>query len=88
MASTSLAESFGPWRRSKTTPGSKKAKLFYNGKALNYVVFADTYRWQHVNFADIMANQGDKMTLEILEVYPGIKSPNAAVTEIILQGAH
>ena len=27
-----------------------KAKLFYNGKALYYVVFADTYRWQHVNF--------------------------------------
>lgn len=66
----------------------KKAKLFYNGKALYYVVFADTYRWQHVNFADVMANQGDKMTLEILEVYPGTKSPNAAVTEIILQGAH
>ena len=66
----------------------KKAKLFYNGKALYYVVFGDTYRWQHVNFADIMANQGDNMILEILDVYPGIKSPNAAVTEIILQGAH
>jgi hypothetical protein len=66
----------------------KKAKLFYNGKALYYVVFGDTYRWQHVNFEDIMANQGDSMILEILEVYPGTKSPNAAVTEIILQGAH
>ena len=66
----------------------KKAKLFYNGKALYFVVFGDTYRWQHVNFADIMANQGDNMILEILDVYPGTKSPNAAVTEIILQGAH
>ena len=66
----------------------KKAKLFYNGKALYYIVFGDTYRWQHVNFADIMANQGENTILEILDVYPGTKSPNAAVTEIILQGAH
>ena len=28
----------------------KKVKLSYNGKALYYVVFADTYRRQHVNF--------------------------------------
>jgi hypothetical protein len=53
-----------------------------------YVVFGDTYRWQHVNFADIMVNQGDNMILEILDVYAGTKSPNAALTEIILQGAH
>jgi hypothetical protein len=66
----------------------KKAKLFYNGKALYYVVFGDTYRWQHVNFADTMANQGDTMIVEILDVCQGTKSPNAAVTEFILQGAH
>ena len=66
----------------------KKAKLFYNGKALYYVVFGDTYRWQDVNFADTMANQGDNMIVEILDVCQGTKSPNAAVTEFILQGAH
>ncbi len=66
----------------------KKAKLSYNGKPFCYVTFADTHRWQNVVFKDIMAGQGDRFTLEILEVYPGVKAPNAAVTELILQGAH
>ena len=66
----------------------KKAKLYYNGKALYYVTFADSRRWQHVNFDDIEAKQGDLMTLEILETYPGTKSQSVAITEIVLQGAH
>jgi hypothetical protein len=66
----------------------KKPNFSTMEKRSFYVVFGDTYRWQHVNFADIMANQGDNMILEILDVYPGTKSPNAALTEIILQGAH
>lgn len=66
----------------------KKIKLFYNGKPLYYVTFADTYRWQHVFFDDIPASQGDTVTMEILEVYPGLKCPNVAITELILQGAH
>ena len=66
----------------------KKAKLYYNGKPLYYVTFADTRRWQHVNFDDIEAREGDTFAIEIVEVYPGSKSPNVALTEVVLQGAH
>jgi len=66
----------------------KKARLFYNGKPVCDILFADTYRWQRVNFDDILANQGDTVTLEILEVYPGTKFSSVAITELILQGAH
>ena len=66
----------------------KKAKVWYNGKPLFYVVFSDTPRWQSVTFEDIMARQGDLLAIEILEVYPGQKSPNVAITEVVLQGAH
>jgi len=66
----------------------KKAEISYNGKPLYYVKFADTYRWQDVFFDDIPASQGDTMTFEILEVYPGKKHSNVAITEFILQGAH
>ncbi len=66
----------------------KKARISYNGKPLYFVKFADTYRWQDVFFDDIPASQGDTMTFEILEVYPGKKHSNVAITEFILQGAH
>jgi len=66
----------------------KRAKLFYNGKPLYYVNFANTKRWQHINFDDIMARQNDTFTIEILEVYPGAKFPNVAITQLVLQGAH
>jgi hypothetical protein len=35
-----------------------------------------------------MASQGDIFSLQILEIYPGTKYPTAAITELILQGAH
>jgi len=66
----------------------RKVELYYNEKPFCYVTFSDTRRWQHVMFADIMAKQDDAFTMEILEVYPGAKFPNAAITEIVLQGAH
>jgi hypothetical protein len=66
----------------------KKAKLYYNGRPLYFVEFADTRRWQEVSFDDIMVRHGDSMTLEIVEVYPGTKSQSVAITEIVLQGAH
>ena len=66
----------------------KKVRLFYNGKAFADIAFADTRRWQEVTFDDIMASQGDIFSLQVLEVYPGSKYPTAAITELILQGAH
>lgn len=66
----------------------KKARMYYNNKPLYIIEFADTRRWQSIIFDDILVHHGDTMTLEILEVYPGTKSQSAAVTEIVLQGAH
>ena len=66
----------------------KKVRLFYNGRAFADVALADTRRWQEVSFDDIMARQGDIFSMEVLEVYPGAKYPTAAITELILQGAH
>ena len=65
----------------------KKVRLYYNDKPLRDVAFADSRRWQRVELPDIMVRSGDSMTLEILEIYPGEK-PGAALSEIVLQGAH
>jgi len=66
----------------------KKVRLFYNGRAFADVALADTRRWQYITFDDIMARQGDVFSMQILEIYPGTKYPTAAITELILQGAH
>jgi hypothetical protein len=66
----------------------KKVRLFYNGRAFADVALADSRRWQTVSFDDIMAGQGDVFSMQILEVYPGNKYATAAITELILQGAH
>lgn len=66
----------------------KKARLYYRDKPLADVTFADSRRWQRVMFPDQFARSGDWMTFEILEIYPGEKGAGAALTEIVLQGAH
>ena len=66
----------------------KKARLYYNDKPFLDVVFADSRRWQRLAFPDIFVHSGDWMTFEILEVYPGANNSGAAITEIVLQGAH
>jgi len=66
----------------------KRVRLFYNGRAFADIALADSRRWQEVSFDDIMARQGDVFSMEILDVYPGSKYPAAAITELILQGAH
>ena len=66
----------------------KRVRLSYNGKPLCEVVFADSRRWQRLSFPDILVHSGDSMTMEILEVYPGENGMGAAITELVLQGAH
>lgn len=66
----------------------KKARLFYNDKPFRDVVFADSRRWQRLEFPDIMVRSGDSMKLEILEIYPGEKSAGAAIAAIVPQGGH
>lgn len=66
----------------------KTIRLLHNGHALYVIRLADTRRWQHVTFPDIYLNTGDTLAIEVLETYPGGKEPTAAISEIVLQGAH
>lgn len=66
----------------------KAVKLFHNNQPIYLIRLADTPRWQKVEFPDVLLNVGDTLALEIIEIYPGKKSPTAALTEIVLQGAH
>ena len=81
----------GMWKSEeqwKTHGRVKKARLYYNDKPFLDVHFADSRRWQRLSFPDILVHSGDSMTFEILEVYPGEKGSGAAISEIVLQGAH
>jgi hypothetical protein len=49
---------------------------------------ADTRRWQHVTFPDVALNIGDTLAVEVLDIYAGRTESTAAITEIVLQGAH
>lgn len=66
----------------------KRLRLYYRDQPFRDVQLADNRRWQRIEFPDIMVRSGDSMTLEILEIYPGEKGAGAALTEIVLQGAH
>jgi len=66
----------------------KKARLYYNDKPFRDLTFADSRRWERISFPDIEVHSGDSMTFEILEIYPGEKGVGAAISEIVLQGAH
>jgi hypothetical protein len=48
----------------------------------------DTRRWQHVTLPDVYLNVGDTLAIEVFDTYPGKKEQTAAITEIVLHGAH
>lgn len=78
-----------PERDFKDLGRIKTMRLFHNGKPLYTIELADTRRWQHVEFDDVYLNIGDTLMLEILDLYPGrTTAKTAAITEIVLQGAH
>lgn len=81
----------GVWKSEeqwKTHGRVKKVRLLYRDKPFRDVIFADSRRWQRLEFPDFMVRSGDSLTLEILEVYPGEKGRGAAISEVVLQGAH
>ena len=66
----------------------KTMTLAVNGKPVAQLRLADNWRWQDFNFPDIFLNQGDIISVNIDELYPGKDSQQAGITEIVLQGAH
>jgi hypothetical protein len=66
----------------------KTIRLCHNNQPQCTIHLADTRRWQHVAFPDVYLNLGDTLAIEVLDTYPGKKEQTAAITEIVLQGAH
>lgn len=66
----------------------KTVRLLRNGGPLYQIRLADTPRWQKVAFPDVLLNVDDTLTLEVIDTYPGQIHSAAAMTEIVLQGAH
>lgn len=72
----------------------KKLKMSYNGKPIAMLNLVDGIREQHFEFAPLgYLNQVDPLpttdwtiTFEIMEVYPGEKYDDTAITEIYLDG--
>ena len=67
----------------------RKARLFYNGRALYDIVFDNIIRrWAKVSFDEIMVRSGDTVTVEILEVFRNSNTAPLSISEVKLQGAH
>jgi hypothetical protein len=66
----------------------KTLKLYHNSQPKFLIELMDTKVPQEVSFKPIMINYGDVVSLEILEVYPGKKYKDTALSEINLYGAH
>ncbi len=66
----------------------KTMTLLVNQQPLAQLHLNDTWRWQDFSFPDIFLNEGDIISLNIDELYPGKNSQQPAITEIVLQGAH
>jgi hypothetical protein len=68
----------------------KKLKMYINNIPFAYILLMDTYKFQSVNFQDFWISNGDKKVIrfEILEVYPGAKYKNVALSELEFSGKY
>ena len=66
----------------------KKLALYVEGKLLGNLNLADTYQKQIFDIGKLEGNSKEKLTLtfRILEVYPGIKYKDTAISEINFDG--
>jgi hypothetical protein len=60
----------------------------HNDRFLFELALADTIAPQMFSFKDITIRPGDRVKLTILDVYPGEKFDDTAISEINLYGAH
>jgi hypothetical protein len=79
----------------------KKLRVYFNNKAICDIELIDTWHFQIVDIgkffkykrqnkymdAPYEVKQGDKLTFKILEVYPGDKYKNVALSEFMAEGA-
>lgn len=63
-------------------------RLSLNGKPLHQLLLLDTAKIQVLEIPPVMVKPKDKLRLEIIEVYPGLKYQDTCISEIVLEGAH
>ena len=63
-------------------------KLFIDGKPVAIIKLNDIYEFQMVDFREIKLNRkkNTQIKLEILEVYPGSKFQDTAISELEFYG--
>jgi len=66
----------------------KELKMYYNGTPLYVIRLHDSMNMQCFTFSTIWLKPGDKIKFEILEVYPGSRYMDTAISELIPLGAH
>lgn len=66
----------------------KKLKLYVDNKPFAHLELLDSYEFQTVAIGKLMLPQQHVMTLrfEIVEVYPGTKYQDTAITELLFDG--
>lgn len=65
-----------------------RALVSVNGEPICIVELADSRQLQHVQLPSTDVGDGDVVSFEILEVFPGDRYEDTALTELILMGAH
>ena len=66
----------------------KKLKVIVNGQDYVVLNLADTDRFQTADFGEIKVKKGTSIRLEIVEVYPGSKYKDVALSELKFTGVH
>jgi hypothetical protein len=79
----------------------KKLKVYYNNQPICYIEIKDTWIFQSIDISKFFKNNrdkkfldasyeitnGDKLTFEIIDVYPGSKFKDTAISEFTAEGA-
>lgn len=66
----------------------KRVRISHNKKPLYEAMVHDSMNLQEIDFDNVYLKPWDTVTVTILEVYPGTKYKDTAISELIPTGAH
>ncbi len=66
----------------------KRIRISHNKQPLYEAILHDSMNLQEIAFDSVFLQPGDTVTVTILEVYPGTKYQDTAISELIPTGAH
>jgi hypothetical protein len=66
----------------------KKILIEHNNQPLYAAILHDSMKVQLIQFDSVYLQRGDKVKVTILEVYPGDKYQDTAISELVPLGAH